>query len=85
MAIRGFSIDLSDKVSGKQATYFAQWIGASNVMRNQKRKEYVSLLAENKGDQINQAYSHIRTNKELSFLKAIPVQIMQQCCEHDLR
>ena len=77
MAIRGFSIDLSDKVSSKQATYFAQWIGASNVMRNQKRAEYVSLLAENKGDLINQAYSHIRTNKELPFLKAIPVQIMR--------
>ena len=46
-------------------------------MRNQKRNEYAALLAENKGDQINQAYSHIRTNKELPFLKAIPVQIMR--------
>lgn len=77
MAIRGFSINLSGQISSKQATCFAQWIGASNVMRNQKRKEYVSLLAENKGGQINQAYSHIRTNKELPFLKAIPVQIMR--------
>jgi len=55
MAIRGFSINLSGQISSKQATYFAQWIGASNVMRNQKRAEYVALLAENKGDQINQA------------------------------
>lgn len=46
-------------------------------MRNQKRCEYVALLAENKGEQINQAYSHIRTNKELPFLKSIPVQIMR--------
>ncbi|AZG35432.1 RNA-guided endonuclease InsQ/TnpB family protein [Shewanella psychromarinicola] len=77
MAIRGFSINISDKTSSRQATCFAQWIGASNVMRNQKRSEYVGLLAESKGDQINQAYSHIRTNKELPFLKAIPVQIMR--------
>jgi len=48
MAIRGFSINISDKITGKQATCFAQWIGAANVMRNQKRTEYVDLLAENK-------------------------------------
>ena len=77
MAIRGFSINISDKISSRQATYFAQWIGASNVMRNQKRSEYVALLAESKGDQINQSYSHIRMNEELSFLKAIPPQIMR--------
>ncbi len=77
MAIRGFSIDTSDKCSSRQATTFAQWIGASNVMRNQKRTEYVSLLAEKKGDQINQAYSHIRMNKELPFLKEVPVQLMR--------
>ncbi len=50
MVIRGFSVNISDKITGKQASYFAQWIGASNVMRNQKRSEYVGLLAENKGD-----------------------------------
>jgi putative transposase len=77
MAIRGFSINISDKLSRRQATKFAQWIGASNVMRNQKRTEYVSLIAEKKGDQINQAYSHIRTNKEFPFLKEIPVQLMR--------
>lgn len=77
MAIRGFSITISDKLSSKQATQFAQWIGASNVMRNQKRTEYVSLIAEKKGDQMNQAYSHIRLDKELSFLKEVPVQLMR--------
>ena len=77
MAIRGFSINISDKITDKQATCFAQWIGAANVMRNQKRSEYVDLLAENKGAQINQSYSHIRTNKKLPFLKDIPVQIMR--------
>ncbi|MCB5161433.1 RNA-guided endonuclease InsQ/TnpB family protein [Marinomonas algarum] len=77
MAIRGFSINISDKLSGRQATCFAQWIGASNVMRNQKLSEYVSLLAESKGERINQAYSHIRTNQDLPFLKEIPPQIMR--------
>lgn len=77
MAIRGFSINISDKVTSKQATYFAQWIGASNVMRNQKRNEYVALLSSNNGNQINQAYSHIRTNKDFPFLKTVPVQIMR--------
>ena len=77
MAIRGFSINTSDKLSGKQATTFAQWIGASNVMRNQKRSEYVVLLAGGKGDQIDQAYAHIRNNTELAFLKPIPVQLMR--------
>ena len=77
MAIRGFSSNISDKLSGKQATQFAQWIGASNVMRNQKRAEYVALLADGNGNQINQAYAHIRNNTELPFLKAIPVQLMR--------
>ena len=71
MAIRGFSINISDKITGKQATCFAQWIGAANVMRNQKRTEYVDLLAENKGEKINQSYSHIRTNEKLPFLKLV--------------
>jgi putative transposase len=77
MAIRGFSINISDKLSSRQATLFAQWIGASNVMRNQKVSEYKKLLSEKNGDGINQAYSHIRTNEELPFLKEIPVQIMR--------
>ncbi len=77
MAIRGFSINVSDRLSGKQATTFAQWIGASNVMRNQKRAEYVSLLEGGKGDQINQSYAQIRNNSELAFLKQIPVQLMR--------
>ena len=77
MAIRGFSINISDKLSGKQASVFAQWIGASNVMRNQKRAEYLALLADGKGDQINQTYAQIRNNSELSFLKPIPVQLMR--------
>ena len=49
MAIRGFSIDITDKVNRNQAITFAQWIGASNVMRNQKLTEYKSLLAAQKG------------------------------------
>ena len=77
MAIRGFSTNISDRLSSRQATLFAQWIGASNVMRNQKRTEYVSLIAEKKGDQINQAYSHIRKNEELPFLMEVPVQLMR--------
>jgi Mlc titration factor MtfA (ptsG expression regulator) len=77
VAIRGFNINISDKLSGKQATQFAQWIGASNVMRNQKRSEYVALLADGKGNQINQAYAHIRNRVELPFLKVIPVQVMR--------
>lgn len=77
MAIRGFSINISERISSRQATVFAQWIGASNVIRNQKRDEYVGLLAEGKGDQINQAYSHIKKSDDLPFLKAIPVQLLR--------
>jgi putative transposase len=77
LAIRGFSINISGKLRAEQASTFSQWIGASNVMRNQKRNEYVSLISEKKGEQINQAYSHIRINKELPFLKEVPVQLMR--------
>ncbi|HDV5593660.1 TPA: hypothetical protein RI785_002378 [Vibrio cholerae] len=36
MAILGFSYNISDKLNPEQATLFAQWIGAANVIRNQK-------------------------------------------------
>ena len=81
MAMRGFSIDITDKVNSNQAITFAQWIGASNVMRNQKLTEYKSLLAAQKGSEINKAYSHIRKNKALSFLKDIPVQLMRNAAQ----
>ena len=81
MAMRGFSIDITDKVNSNQAITFSQWIGASNVMRNHKLTEYKSLLAAQKGSEINKAYSHIRKNKVLSFLKDIPVQLMRNAAQ----
>lgn len=77
MAIRGFSINISSRLSEKQATCFAQWIGSSNVIRNQKIREYQALLAQNNGGAINQAYSHIRKQEDLPFLLDIPVQLLR--------
>ena len=81
MAIRGFSIEITDKVNSNQAISFAQWVGASNVMRNQKLTEYKDLLAAQKGSKINKAYSHIRKSEDLSFLKNMPVQLMRNAAQ----
>lgn len=77
MAIRGFSIEITDKMSSRQATHFAQWIGGSNVMRNQKIEESLELIRADKGSEIHQKYAAIKAKPELAFLKEVPVQILR--------
>ena len=77
MAIRGFCISISERLRSNQATTFAQWIGASNVMRNQKIGEYRELLADGKGSEIAQGYSHIKKLQGLEFLREVPVQLLR--------
>ena len=77
MAIRGFSIEITDRLSGRQATHFAQWIGGSNVMRNQKIDESLELIRSGKGAEIHQKYAAIKAKPELEFLKEVPVQILR--------
>lgn len=77
MSIRGFRLNISDKLRESQAVTFAQWIGSSNVMRNQKIREFKTFLREEKPDCLAQTYSHIRKKTELPFLKDIPVQLLR--------
>ncbi len=77
MAIRGFSIEITGRLSSRQATHFAQWIGGSNVMRNQKIEESLELIRANKGSDIHQKYASIKAKPELAFLKEVPVQILR--------
>ena len=77
MAMRGFSIDITDKVNRNQAITFAQWIGASNVMRNQKIEESLGLIRADNGSDINQKYAAIKAKPELAFLKEVPAQILR--------
>lgn len=75
--MRGFSINISERLSTEQAQLFAQWVGASNVIRNQKIKQFKSLLAANNGDGIAQGYAAIKSDPNLSFLKEAPVQLLR--------
>ncbi|WP_268877308.1 RNA-guided endonuclease InsQ/TnpB family protein [Vreelandella rituensis] len=77
MAQRGFSLSISDRLSSRQATAFAQWIGGANVLRNYKVREYRDLLAQGRGAEINQAYAPIKQDPDVAFLKDIPVQILR--------
>ncbi|TVM95273.1 hypothetical protein FPV63_24165, partial [Vibrio cholerae] len=77
MAILGFSYNISDKLNPEQATLFAQWIGAANVIRNQKINEYKTFLKNKTPELIAQGYASIKNNPELLFLKDIPVQLLR--------
>ena len=77
MAIRGFNIEITYKMSSKAATHFARWIGGSNVMRNQRIEESLELIRADKGSDIDQKYAGIKAKPELSFLKEIPPQILR--------
>ncbi len=61
----------------------SQWIGSSNVIRNQKINEFKQNLKDKK--ELSQSYSNIRTNKEFSFLKDIPVQILRNSASNIFR
>ena len=77
MAQRGFSMSITDRLSSRQATTFAQWIGAANVLRNGKIREYLGLLSDDRGSEIAQGYSAIKKDPDLAFLKDVPVQILR--------
>lgn len=77
MAIRGFNIEITYKMSSKAATHFARWIAGSNVMRNQRIEESLELIRADKGSDIDQKYAGIKAKPELSFLKEIPPQILR--------
>lgn len=77
MAIRGFSINISNRLKPEQAVLFARWIGGANVVRNQKIRQYRSLLDAGQGQAIGQNYSEIRRNPNLPFLPELPVQILR--------
>lgn len=77
MAIRGFNIEITDKMSSNTATHFAKWIGGSNVIRNQKIEESLELIRAEKGSDINQKYASIKAKPELAFLKELPPQILR--------
>ena len=78
--MRGYVVDITNKLDTETATILAQWIGAANVIRNQKIREndaaYKAFL-ERGGERplINQSASHIHQIEGLDFLKAVPAQI----------
>ena len=77
MALRGFCIETTDTFKPRAAITVAQWIGASNVMRNQKIASFNELLHLGNGDAIGQSYADISSKEALVFLKDIPVQILR--------
>jgi transposase len=80
LSTRGFSINISERLTPNQAHFFAQWIGAANVMRNQKISEFKGQIAANDGDEFptfSQGYAPIKGKEELFFLREVPVQILR--------
>ena len=75
MSTLGFSLDISHHLSEYQAKIFSQWIGCANVIRNQKINDFKNNLFNN--NELNQSYAFIKLNKDLSFLKNVPVQILR--------
>ena len=75
MSTLGKSINISENLNSNAVQVISQWIGSSNVIRNQKINEFKQNLQDKKD--LSQSYSNIRTNKDLSFLKEISVQILR--------
>lgn len=75
MSTLGLSIDISNDLNSNAVQVISQWIGCSNVIRNQKIREFKSNLTKNVTP--SQGYSNIKSNENLSFLKAIPPQILR--------
>ena len=80
--IRGFSIEITDKLTPNSAMNIAQWIGGFNVIRNQKIKDYnhqvKTYLESGKVDsepEIDGKVSYLLDREELSFLRNIPSHI----------
>lgn len=83
MSILGCSINITNKLNLEQAKIFAQWIGHSNVIRNQKINEFkININNE------NQAYSQIKSNENFNFLNDVPSQLLRNAASNvfdDLR
>ncbi len=71
----GKCINITSLLNQKQAETIAQWIGCSNVMRNQKIDDLKNLLDSNQP--VNYAYAHIKAKKELKFLKDVPPSVLR--------
>ena len=78
--MRGYVADITKKLSPETASILAQWIGAANVIRNQKIREneaayraFLSGACER--PEINQAASHIHRLEGFDFLKTVPAQV----------
>jgi len=83
LSILGCSIDITHKLNPEQAKCFAQWIGHSNVIRNQKINEFKRTVNNE-----NQAYAQIKSNKSFSFLNDVPCQLLRNASSNvfdDLR
>lgn len=83
MSILGCSINITNKLNPEQAKCFAQWIGHSNVIRNQKINEFKRIVNNE-----NQAYAQIKSNEDFSFLNDVPCQLLRNASSHvfdDLR
>ena len=78
--MRGHVVDITAKLSSETATILAQWIGASNVIRNQKIRENEAAyraFIDGIGEQptIDQSASHIHKIDGFGFLKTVPPQV----------
>ena len=83
MSTLGKSINISDFLNSNAAQEISQWIGSSNVVRNQKSIEF----RQNIKDKITpkQSYSNIRNNKDFPFLKDVPVQVLRNSASNVFR
>jgi putative transposase len=72
LSILGCSINITNKLNPKQAQCFAQWIGHSNVIRNQKINEFKRTVNNE-----NKAYAQIKSNEDFGFLNDVPSQLLR--------
>lgn len=72
MSILGCSINITNKLNPEQAKCFAQWIGHSNVIRNQKINEFKRNINNE-----NKAYAQIKSNEDFNFLNNVPSQLLR--------
>lgn len=78
--MRGHVVDITDKLNANSAALLAQWIGAANVIRNQKIREneaeYQAFLSGGGArPEIRQGSSHIHKLDGLGFLKDVPAEV----------
>ena len=75
MSTLGLSIDITNDLNSKAVQVISQWIGCSNVIRNQKIQEFKENIKNDIAP--SQGYTKIKSNENLSFLKDIPPQILR--------